>query len=431
MFDYVRHRASIGLQALFFTHRIAPCARRNSLTMAGNRTADELLKWGLRHAEPSGEQDRSSVAQVTDDIASGRRPDLADPGLYNAIMGKSEAQMMSEELAVATDRSRSESDRCTALDNFEMLVEQVDNANNMENMNMWPPILALLNEQSAPIQTVTLWIIGTAIQNNDKAQVLALSHGALPPILTLLESPEDEVRRKAMYALSALLRHYPHAVATFQDADGWAKLHTALLDPNMAQRRKVAFLLNQLLLQDPTKRGSASTPAAAPAPASTQRSSSTALMPVGNEPASDDSVLPSAPLEHGPATLRSNVKHPDVARALLDTGIFATLAASVLPPDALQATELPWSAEQAQRIQRYGDGSSLTYTDLDYSEKATQTVMTLLNKVGNAYPLPSGLLSSLGTYLASPPSADAGSARSVAEELSVDASALRAFLARK
>ena len=151
-----------------------------------NRTADELLKWGLRNA-PTNEDGTSSLTQVAADVAAGRRPDLTDPGLYDAIMGKSEAQMMQEELSVAVNAARTVEDRCTALDNFEMLVEQVDNANNMEPLGMWPPVLSLLEPHVASDERILVaaaWVVGTAVQNNDKAQAVALSKNALPRILT-------------------------------------------------------------------------------------------------------------------------------------------------------------------------------------------------------------------------------------------------------
>jgi len=85
--------------------------------MAGNKTADELLKWSLRQENGNG----PSTAQISEDMAQGKRPDLADPKLYEALMGKSEATMMQEELTAALDVKREEEDRCTALDNFEMV----------------------------------------------------------------------------------------------------------------------------------------------------------------------------------------------------------------------------------------------------------------------------------------------------------------------
>lgn len=94
-------------------------------TMANNKNMDALLKWSIAQqgaddaaAAASGQP---SMAAVASDIAAGRRPDLADPGLFDAIMGKSEATMMREELGAALDEKRTEEDRVTALDNFEMV----------------------------------------------------------------------------------------------------------------------------------------------------------------------------------------------------------------------------------------------------------------------------------------------------------------------
>lgn len=86
------------------------------------RTPDDLLKWSIAAQNASGQGDGGeSMQAIAQEVAEGRRPDLADPALYNALMGKSEAQMMKEELSAATDTTRSEQDRVQALDNFEMV----------------------------------------------------------------------------------------------------------------------------------------------------------------------------------------------------------------------------------------------------------------------------------------------------------------------
>jgi len=80
------------------------------------------------------------------------------------------------------------------LDNFEMLIEQVDNANNMEPLRMWPAVLALMNpvHTTPPTQVGAAGIVGTAVQNNDKAQAAAFSHCSLPCILALLQDLSQE-----------------------------------------------------------------------------------------------------------------------------------------------------------------------------------------------------------------------------------------------
>ncbi|WFD18960.1 hsp70 nucleotide exchange factor fes1 [Malassezia caprae] len=310
-----------------------------------HRTADELLKWGIRHA-PMNPDGTSSVAQVAADVAAGRRPDLADPGLYEAIMGKSEAQMMQEELAVATDASRATEDRCTALDNFEMLIEQVDNANNMAPMGMWPAVRSLLDADAPEIQSATAWVIGTAIQNNDKAQAAALEHDVLAPLLTLLSSAHSGVQNKCAYALSALLRHYPAAVAQFATAGGWAPLHRALESDNLVLRRKVVFLLTQLVRQTREARSA---------------------------PAEPEPALPAAaPRDEVPATQQAGVQHPDVAQALADTGLLDVVLDSLLPG---RTGPRAYCAGAAAR------------DDEDYAQKATELVLAVLE----AEPLPTVL----------------------------------------
>lgn len=355
-----------------------------------SKTADELLKWGLQNAPASGDQ--SSVAQVSDDIAAGRRPDLRDPGLYDAIMGKSDAQMMQEELGVAMDKGRTEEDRCTALDNFEMLIEQIDNANNMESMKMWPAILLLLKEETPEIKTQAAWIAGTAVQNNDKAQAAALGHGFLPVLVSMVNAPTPSLRNKAVYALSALMGHYPAAVAQFGEQDGWAALHKALTDSPIVLRRKIAFLLQQLLVQDPTN----------PAHPAMEEEVQAPPKPV----VSSTPGLPPVPLDQGPVTQQGNVKHPDVAKAMLDSSLFETILLSLLPGlegDAAMCDGTP------------------TRNDLDYAEKSVRVVLALVEKVQNAYTLPADALHALLRDLEGPAYEGSGTR---AEELAVEPAAL-------
>lgn len=326
-----------------------------------NRTADELLKWGLRNA-PAHSDGTSSVAHVAADVAAGRRPDLADPGLYDAIMGKSEAQMMQEELAVAVDAARSVEDRCTALDNFEMLIEQVDNANNMAPMHMWPPVLSLLAPEHAPeILVGAAWVVGTAIQNNDKAQATVLEHGALPRLLALLDAPSVEVRSKGLYALSALLKHYPAAVAQFDELHGWSKLRAELERDSLALRRKVVFLLAQLLRQTHDV-----PPPPAPAPTTA-------------------SVHLPAPRDERPATMRGDVPHPPVAQILVDQNVLGTVLASLLDSAAPAAV---------------CDGAPVREDD-DYYEKALQMVSALLRAEPQPHGVPAAALQALARDVAS------------------------------
>ena len=126
---------------------------------------------------------------------------------------------------------------------------------------MWNPLQNLLTAPSSTpsIKTHVLWIIGTAVQNNPSAQasvrhpspllinlnqlmhIQYLSLSPLPTLLSFLhpENASAELRSKAAYALSGLLKHNAVAVKALDDADGWSTLRSALEGPS--------FLSNSLI----------------------------------------------------------------------------------------------------------------------------------------------------------------------------------------
>ncbi|THH28769.1 hypothetical protein EUX98_g5422 [Antrodiella citrinella] len=203
---------------------------------------DSLLRWGIENSVGPDGQQLPSVEP---------RKDL-DPAIIDHILGKPDAVLMKEALEVAVDEGQDEDGRVLALDDFEMLVESIDNANDLARLKMWEPLQALLTSPSSSdaIQRQVLWIVGTAVQNNPSAQAAYI---ALSPLSTLLSflSPSvssAKTRSKAVYALSGLLQHNATAVNQMVDAGGWEVLNGALEDSDITVRRKVAFLLNSLLI---------------------------------------------------------------------------------------------------------------------------------------------------------------------------------------
>lgn len=61
-------------------------------------------------------------------------------------------------------------DKVIAFDNFEQLVENVDNANNLESLKLWQPLIEKLADEEAEMRKMAAWCIGTAVQNNADAQ---------------------------------------------------------------------------------------------------------------------------------------------------------------------------------------------------------------------------------------------------------------------
>ncbi|KAI9452258.1 Fes1-domain-containing protein [Russula earlei] len=202
-----------------------------------------LLRWGIENYN-----NRDDSGTGADSLT--QRTNL-DPGIIDAILGRPDSELMKEALAKAHDASLDESARLTALDDLEMLVENIDNANDLERLNMWEPLQALLLSPSDDVKTQAMWVIGTAVQNNPAAQKAYLALDPLPSLLSHLSpSPRSsqQLRSKAIYALSGLLKHNAAAMAPFDAAAGWDALRGALSDSDISVRRKAAFLLNSLLV---------------------------------------------------------------------------------------------------------------------------------------------------------------------------------------
>lgn len=231
-----------------------------------------------------------------------------DTAVLDAIMGKTDALRIREAMTVFEDEGRLPEEREAAGDELEELIEDLDNANgklllnpfepristltlrtaDLEPLGMWPRLLPLLSSREARVRFFTAWIVGTAAQNNPKAQAACLKRDPLPAVLGLLSSaqPED-VQSKAMYCLGSLLRHAPpEALRTFYDAGGWGILEASLrgtftasarkapgelmirsTGPSLNLRRKTAFLLNTLALDEaPEASTSTAEPSTAPLP---------------------------------------------------------------------------------------------------------------------------------------------------------------------
>ncbi|KAG5650206.1 hypothetical protein H0H81_000307 [Sphagnurus paluster] len=214
-----------------------------------------LLRWSIENSTPL---DSSAGAPPAP------RKDL-DPGIIDMILGRPDAELMKEDMGVATDPSKSEDDRVAALDHLEMLVEQIDNANDLAKLKLWEPLHALLTAPTSTleIKMQALWVIGTAVQNNPSAQDSYLALDPLPTLVSFLTpSPQSTIktRSKAIYTLSGLLKHNAPAVRALDDpnVNGWARLRDALQDPEITVRRKTIFLLGTLLLPTAPSSSSAS-----------------------------------------------------------------------------------------------------------------------------------------------------------------------------
>ncbi|TFY67417.1 hypothetical protein EVJ58_g1634 [Rhodofomes roseus] len=290
---------------------------------------ESLLRWGIEH---SGNNDGAQPQPP-------RSVQSLDPGIIDAILGRPDSELMKEALAIAVDEGKDEDARIQALDDFETFVEQIDNANNIDKMKMWEPLHNLLKSPNSTegIKMQTLWIIGTAVQNNPSAQKACLALSPMPTLLTFLNPSvnSSKLRSKAVYALSGLLKHNAAAVQQLDEAGGWQVLKAALEDSDITVRRKTAFLLNALIIPETH----VSQPTPPPAPSPSAESNSTGLTVHSSDthpPAGSNPVHPNshASMQADPSSISTSTA---ALKALEEHGILQSLVSAVTSPRTLRA----------------------------------------------------------------------------------------------
>jgi hsp70-interacting protein len=175
--------------------------------MGDQQSLNQLLQWGIENSDASRKDD---TTQPTDQQRDPNRG-LNSAALAELLGGPSDADRMREAMTAIvapTDQVSLES-KMTAWDNFEQLIEQIDNANNMESLGLWQPLLQQLDNTEPKMRQMAAWCISTAVQNNVKCQERALAVGAIPKLAKLATDDENQVvRKKAVNALSSEVRNF-------------------------------------------------------------------------------------------------------------------------------------------------------------------------------------------------------------------------------
>ncbi|KAK4189599.1 nucleotide exchange factor Fes1-domain-containing protein [Podospora australis] len=184
-----------------------------------DKNLNNLLKWSIEHSTPSttSAQTEPSTAPISSPapVQSNLNPEI----LAALMGGPSEAELMKAAMEVLHDPESDLENKLIAFDNFEQMIENLDNANNIANLSLWTPLLSLLSHDESEIRRYAAWCVGTAVQNNIKSQERLLAMGGLPSLVEMVLKPEEEpaVRKKAVYALSSAVRNYQPAMDVVHD----------------------------------------------------------------------------------------------------------------------------------------------------------------------------------------------------------------------
>lgn len=203
-------------------------------TVTTQSKMEKLLQW--------------SIAQQTGDKEAMERIGAPDPEMLKQLFGGSgpdEPTLMRQAIYVAKNVDAEDEHKLGALENFEMLIENLDNANIIQNLKLWPDIIELLSSPNKEISVLAASIIATATQNNPPSQEAFLSHhSGLIKLISLASTREtpSELRLKSIFALASLIRNFEDGCQLFIKNDGLSCIDIS------TQVKDVKLVLRQLSL---------------------------------------------------------------------------------------------------------------------------------------------------------------------------------------
>ncbi|XP_062909735.1 nucleotide exchange factor SIL1 isoform X1 [Mobula hypostoma] len=108
-----------------------------------------------------------------------------------------------------------------ALYDLEYYVHQVDNANHLVSTGGLQIVINALNVTEPLIREHAAFVLGSMLSGNPKVQIEAMEAGTLQKLLVLLATDNPmPVKKKALFALASLLRHFPFAQQQFLKLGG-------------------------------------------------------------------------------------------------------------------------------------------------------------------------------------------------------------------
>uniref|UniRef100_A0A8C4SBQ7 Nucleotide exchange factor SIL1 n=1 Tax=Erpetoichthys calabaricus TaxID=27687 RepID=A0A8C4SBQ7_ERPCA len=178
------------------------------------------------------------------------RPSQSDLEDLSAMM-ETDFQVMTRLVQQFNNSQASLEEKVTALLDLEYLVHQVDNAQDLISLGGLQLIINTLNSSEPILQEHAAFVLGSAVSSNPRVQVEAMEGGALQKLLLLLGTDQPlPVKKKALFALASLLRHFPFAQQHFLKLGGLQVL-TALFRSRGSEslRVRVVTLLYDMIIE--------------------------------------------------------------------------------------------------------------------------------------------------------------------------------------
>ncbi|XP_067313505.1 nucleotide exchange factor SIL1 [Pseudorasbora parva] len=167
------------------------------------------------------------------------------------MLVETDVQVMTKILNLFNNTNSTTDEKVKALLDLEYLVHQVDNAQNLVSMGGMQLVVNALNSTDIRLQESAAFVLGSAVSSNPSVQVEAVEGGALQKLLTLLATQRPmAVKKKALFALASLLRHFPFAQSHFLKLGGVQMLSELFQTPGAeALRVRIITVLYDMITE--------------------------------------------------------------------------------------------------------------------------------------------------------------------------------------
>lgn len=167
---------------------------------------------------------------------------------------KTDNEIVTELLGRLKDEETGVLQRLQVLAELEYYLHQIDNAVVFNDLGGLPWIIKAINyTHDERIQKEAALVLGAATQSNPKVQIGAIEADALQILLRLLSSQSQsslDLKRKLLYAISSLCRHFPYAQIKLLKLGGLSVLGELFLDPEAEKLQlKAVTLLHDIIVE--------------------------------------------------------------------------------------------------------------------------------------------------------------------------------------
>ncbi|XP_037277683.2 hsp70-binding protein 1 [Rhipicephalus microplus] len=140
----------------------------------------------------------------------------------------------------------------SALESITDYVGSIDYAKDFHKIGGFDVLEELLCFPNSEVQSGACELVAELVQNNPYCQKQAAQ--CLKFLLRLMDSTQETLRLKALYAVSCLVRHNISVYLEFEKSDGFSALLRALQSDSLRLKTKAGFLLSSLCSQQERSR---------------------------------------------------------------------------------------------------------------------------------------------------------------------------------